>query len=74
MFDCDRAYLHEKLVAAGVTCEIRQLDLGDILWVGRTNTGEEVVLDYIIERKIVTDLCASITGGRYKGNYNPPTC
>lgn len=48
---------------------MRQLELGDVLWVGRTTTGEEVVLDYVIERKIVTDLCASIMDGRYKGMF-----
>lgn len=43
------------------------LGLGDIIWVGRTNSGIEIVLDYVIERKIISDLCHSIIGGRYKG-------
>lgn len=65
-----RNFLQQKLSSAGIRCETRQLELGDFLWVGISNTHEEVVLDYIVERKIVTDLCSSIQDGRYKGN-NP---
>lgn len=63
----ERSYLHDQLVKEGVTCEVRKLELGDVVWLGRTDRGAEVLLDHIIERKQIPDLCASIIDGRYKG-------
>eukprot|EP01126_Amoeba_proteus_P053900 TRINITY_DN6595_c0_g1_i1.p1 TRINITY_DN6595_c0_g1~~TRINITY_DN6595_c0_g1_i1.p1 ORF type:complete len:344 (+),score=81.90 TRINITY_DN6595_c0_g1_i1:929-1960(+) len=62
----DRNFVKNKLESLGVVCQVRQLDLGDMIWIGRTSTGEEIVLDYIIERKCVSDLCSSIVDGRYR--------
>ena len=45
---------------------MRALPVGDCLWVARTPAGEEYVLDYIVERKRLEDLCASLVDGRYK--------
>lgn len=43
------------------------LDLGDMLFIARNReTGEEAVLDIIIERKTDADLVHSITDGRFK--------
>jgi hypothetical protein len=50
-------------------CETRQLDLGDFIWVGKTQSGEEVVLDTIVERKQISDLVASFKDRRYKGLF-----
>jgi len=55
-----------QLTAVGCPCEVRKLELGDIIWIGVTDTGDELVLPYVVERKIIADLCASIIDGRYK--------
>jgi ERCC4-type nuclease len=63
----DREYFHRKLLGKGVQCEVRSLPLGDMMWIKRSRTGnrEEWVLDYIVERKRVDDLAASIVDRRY---------
>lgn len=61
----------------GVQFDIRKLQLGDFLWVARERTvptpgclsvpvARELVLDYIIERKRMDDLCGSIIDGRFR--------
>lgn len=75
----DRNYLSERLGQLGIQSEVRNLELGDFIWVARKrrNTGdnnnllqwtdtEEIVLDTLIERKREDDLIASITDGRFK--------
>lgn len=70
----DRNYLSERLDQLGITSEVRNLELGDFVWVARkkrdqialpTDT-EEVVLDTLIERKREDDLIASISDGRFR--------
>jgi len=51
----------------GLNCEAKTLELGDMIWIGRTDSGAEFVLDTILERKTVSDLCSSIIDGRYAG-------
>jgi ERCC4-type nuclease len=87
--------IERGLIQAGVRCELRVLQLGDMLWVARrqqlsngssssassSSSGasskeeekarkerekQEVMLRYVIERKTVGDLAASIKDGRYK--------
>ncbi len=70
----ERSYLHDQLVKEGVTCQVRKLELGDVVWLGRTDRGAEVLLDHIIERKQIPDLCASIIDGRYKGKSLSSRC
>jgi len=41
------------------------LSVGDFLWVAKTSSGQEYVLNYIIERKQISDLQSSIMDGRY---------
>jgi len=65
----DRNYIQDQLVKAKVPCCVRALALGDFLWIGRTECGEEVVLNCIAERKQLPDLISSIVDGRYKGSY-----
>ncbi|KAL0479460.1 crossover junction endonuclease MUS81 [Acrasis kona] len=59
-------YIYDR-ISKKVTTRRCQLCLGDMLWVARNiKTQEEIVLDFIIERKAVGDLAASIVDGRYK--------
>ncbi|XP_062372647.1 crossover junction endonuclease MUS81 [Sardina pilchardus] len=61
----------------GVTFDIRKLNVGDFLWVARERVApdqeqlrpppvKELVLDYIVERKRMDDLCGSIIDGRFR--------
>lgn len=60
----------EALRDRGVHVETRALRLGDMLWIARRRDGlggeeDECVLDYVVERKRLDDLCTSIKDGRY---------
>ena len=65
----------EVIRSRGIRVETRCLAIGDALWIarrksavsnGQSNENEEFVLDYIVERKRVDDLWASIVDGRYR--------
>ncbi|KAG7218664.1 hypothetical protein INR49_019788 [Caranx melampygus] len=69
--------LVKELQRNGVTFDVRKLNVGDFLWVARERVppvpgqlrappGRELVLDYIIERKRMDDLCGSIIDGRFR--------
>ncbi|KAL7875946.1 hypothetical protein AOLI_G00109090 [Acnodon oligacanthus] len=69
--------LVKELQRNGVTFDIRKLNVGDFLWVAhekvtpvpgqlRPPVAKELVLDYIIERKRMDDLCGSIMDGRFR--------
>ncbi|XP_037613801.1 crossover junction endonuclease MUS81 isoform X1 [Sebastes umbrosus] len=69
--------LVKELQRNGVNFDIRKLNVGDFLWVAREKVapvpgqlrapeGRELVLDYIIERKRMDDLCGSIIDGRFR--------
>ncbi|XP_030017399.1 structure-specific endonuclease subunit MUS81 isoform X2 [Sphaeramia orbicularis] len=69
--------LVKELQRNGVNFDIRKLNVGDFLWVARENVapipgqlrappGRELVLDYIVERKRMDDLCGSIIDGRFR--------
>ncbi|KAK2860433.1 hypothetical protein Q7C36_004599 [Tachysurus vachellii] len=69
--------LVKELQRNGVTFDIRKLNVGDFLWVAREKVApvpgqlrppvaKELVLDYIIERKRIDDLCGSIMDGRFR--------
>ncbi|XP_027143633.1 crossover junction endonuclease MUS81 [Larimichthys crocea] len=69
--------LVKELQRNGVNFDVRKLNVGDFLWVAREKvepvpgqlrapTGKELVLDYIIERKRMDDLCGSIIDGRFR--------
>ncbi|RXK41085.1 hypothetical protein M231_01716 [Tremella mesenterica] len=60
----------EALIKKGINVEQRALRLGDMLWIARRRDGwggeaDECVLDYVVERKRLDDLCSSIKDGRY---------
>ncbi|CAG8541288.1 2832_t:CDS:2, partial [Racocetra fulgida] len=65
----DRDYIKDTLQEKGVPISVRNLELGDVIWVARKNTTspmEELVLDYILERKRMDDLVGSIKDGRFR--------
>jgi crossover junction endonuclease MUS81 len=71
----DRDYLQEELAKKGVKPITRALGLGDVLWVAKIHDsdllarhgaeGDEVVLDWVLERKRLDDLIGSIKDGRF---------
>lgn len=71
----DRDYMSEELAKKGVKPIMRALELGDALWVAKCNDskmlsqkgaeGDEIVLDWIVERKRLDDLVGSIKDGRF---------
>ncbi|GAA5982197.1 hypothetical protein JCM10908_004779 [Rhodotorula pacifica] len=70
-----RVELCEKMEREGVRVDGKMMPLGDMIWVARKvdpvtkrPTGaDDVVLDAIVERKRLDDLCSSIIDGRYVG-------
>ena len=71
----DRDYIQDELTKKGVKPIVRPLELGDAFWVAKCNDpnllarygeeGDEVVLDWIVERKRLDDLVGSIKDGRF---------
>jgi crossover junction endonuclease MUS81 len=71
----DRDYMQEHLIKSGVKPIMRALALGDVTWVAKLKQpgllsrrgceGDEVVLDYIVERKRLDDLVSSIKDRRF---------
>jgi crossover junction endonuclease MUS81 len=71
----DRDYMQEELAKRDVKPTVRALELGDALWVARCKQpgwlarqgaeGDEVVLDWIVERKRLDDLVGSLRDGRF---------
>jgi crossover junction endonuclease MUS81 len=71
----DRDYMQDELAKKGVKPIMRALELGDALWVAKMNDpnflaqhgaeGDEIVLDWIVERKRLDDLVGSIKDGRF---------
>uniref|UniRef100_A0A8C5H4S2 Crossover junction endonuclease MUS81 n=1 Tax=Gouania willdenowi TaxID=441366 RepID=A0A8C5H4S2_GOUWI len=71
---CKQALVAE-LQRNKVLFDVRKLNVGDFLWVAREKvpppTGQravrkEFVLDFIVERKRMDDLCSSIVDGRFR--------
>lgn len=62
----ERDYFRKNVALAGVECQVQPLAVGDGLWIARhVRTGEEVVLNYIFERKRIDDLAFLIRDGRF---------
>ncbi|OJK05028.1 hypothetical protein ASPACDRAFT_110139 [Aspergillus aculeatus ATCC 16872] len=71
----DRDYLANELSKKGVTPEVRALELGDVMWVAKFHDptflsqygeeGDEIMLDWIVERKRLDDLIGSMKDGRF---------
>ncbi|CAI2162170.1 12816_t:CDS:2 [Funneliformis geosporum] len=65
----DRDYIQDSLQQKGLTISVRNLELGDVIWVARkcnSLSQQELVLDYVIERKRMDDLVGSIKDGRFR--------
>ncbi|KAJ3119299.1 Crossover junction endonuclease mus81 [Physocladia obscura] len=70
----NRNFFKDGLSEKGIRFESRSLEIGDITWIARPKGydakthGEEkeILLEYIIERKTMDDLVASIKDGRFK--------
>ncbi|KAK3334949.1 ERCC4 domain-containing protein [Neurospora tetraspora] len=72
----NRDHIQEELSKLGVRPIMRSLELGDVLWIAKCKQpgwlnrlgaeGDEVVLDYIVERKRLDDLIGSIKDGRFR--------
>jgi crossover junction endonuclease MUS81 len=71
----DRDFMENNMSPKGVKPLMRALALGDMTWVAKVHSpnllsslgaeGDEVLLDYIVERKRLDDLVASIKDGRF---------
>ena len=71
----DRDYIEKELVKKGIKPEVRALELGDFFWVAKCNDrnllsrygeeGDEIALDWIVERKRLDDLVGSVKDGRF---------
>ncbi|MCJ1473790.1 Crossover junction endonuclease mus81 [Lambiella insularis] len=72
----DRDYIQDELRNRGVCPIVRPLDLGDATWVAKCKDsrllssmgeeGDEIILDWIVERKRLDDLVGSIKDGRFQ--------
>lgn len=71
----DRDYMQEELAKQDATPIMRSLGVGDAQWIAKCHDptllqrlgaeGDEVVLDWIVERKRMDDLIGSIKDGRF---------
>lgn len=62
----DRTGLVNDLRNLGLDLDVQSLSLGDCVWVAEhRRSGRRAVLDWILERKTLADLRASIHDGRY---------
>lgn len=67
--------MQNELAKKGVVPIMRSLELGDALWIAKCKDGgflsrhgaegDEVVLDYVVERKRLDDLISSVKDGRF---------
>lgn len=72
----DRDYIANELMKKGITPVVRSLEVGDVLWIAKCRDptflarhgeeGDEVMLDWIVERKRLDDLIGSIKDGRFR--------
>ncbi|CCF58517.1 hypothetical protein KAFR_0E03660 [Kazachstania africana CBS 2517] len=67
----NRDFFSKTLATKGIKSDIRQLPLGDIVWVAKNiRTGSECLLNTIIERKRLDDLAYSIRDNRFMEQKN----
>jgi len=69
-----RSHIQDQLAKHGIEPIVKPLALGDILWVAKLHNqtlpdidggSDEIVLDYVVERKRLDDLVSSIKDGRF---------
>ncbi|PNY27138.1 Crossover junction endonuclease MUS81 [Tolypocladium capitatum] len=71
----DRDYMQDELAKQGAKPIMRSLEVGDATWIAKLHDpnllsrhgaeGDEIVLDWIVERKRLDDLIGSIKDGRF---------
>lgn len=65
----DRDYIQDKLQQRGINVLVCALELGDVVWIARKANDQgppdDLFLDFILERKRMDDLVASIKDGRF---------
>lgn len=71
----DRDYMQEELAKQGASPIMRSMEVGDAQWIAKCHDptllqkfgaeGDEIVLDWIVERKRLDDLIGSIKDGRF---------
>ena len=71
----DRGHIQDELIKQKIKHSTRALGLGDVLWIAKMHDpniltrrgveGDEIMLDYILERKRLDDLIGSIKDGRF---------
>ncbi|KAI1930813.1 Crossover junction endonuclease mus81 [Ophidiomyces ophidiicola] len=71
----DRDYISNELIRRGVSPIVRSLEVGDALWIAKCKDpnllarhgeeGDELMLDWILERKRLDDLIGSIKDSRF---------
>lgn len=67
----ERDFFQKRVANHGISCDVRTLAVGDILWIARNkHTQKEVVLNYVCERKRIDDLAISIKDGRFVEQKN----
>lgn len=67
----ERDFFQTRLTNLGVECDVRPLSVGDVVWIAKNKqTGREVVLNTICERKRLDDLVSSIKDGRFQEQKN----
>ncbi|SCU93485.1 LAMI_0E14532g1_1 [Lachancea mirantina] len=67
----ERDFFASELMEKGVTTEIRQLAVSDMLWVARhKRTKRECVLNFMLERKRLDDFAMSIIDNRFAEQKN----
>jgi crossover junction endonuclease MUS81 len=67
----DREYIQNRLTEYNIPVERRSLVIGDVIWIARHKIDKnELVLDYIVERKRKDDLVSSIKNGHLRDQKN----
>ncbi|KAG2175711.1 hypothetical protein INT43_001358 [Umbelopsis isabellina] len=65
----DRDYIQDKLQQRGINVLVCALELGDVVWIAQKvndqGPPDDLFLDFILERKRMDDLVASIKDGRF---------
>jgi len=68
--------LIDELKKSKIKYDTGKLNVGDFAWIARPKSGAsflstDIMLNHIVERKRMDDLCSSIIDGRYKEHKVP---
>ncbi|KAK8799684.1 hypothetical protein WA158_006232 [Blastocystis sp. Blastoise] len=63
----DRGYIYTRLAGRGIPVLSRSIALGDVQFILKHKTQDEMeyIMDFIVERKTISDLVSSILDGRF---------